>query len=130
MPLAPISSSGNIVPCVGPASACAPALNGRKDNPVWEGCGLTSIKTELKVEGELSVVSVTIGVKNSGKRLAEGFLIPIQPTTADLSLGVGGEPFEMMGLQCGSIAPGAEVQAKAQFTVPGRPQALWIGVQL
>jgi hypothetical protein len=130
MPISAESITANMTSCVGPASACANVLAGRKNNPVWDSCELTSIKTNLQVEGELSIVSVTIGVKNSAKRPAEAFVIPIQPTTVGLALGGAPEPFEMLGLRCDTIQPGAEVQATGRFTVRGKPTALWIGVQL
>jgi hypothetical protein len=128
----PLSTSGRIRPCTGGLDGpCAvPIATTRKDNPVWEGCAVTSIKTDLKLDGELSIVTVTIGVKNSGKKPVTDFLIPIQPTTAAICFGTGAEPFDILGLRFPTIEPGAEVHAKGEFKTLGAPKALWVAVQL
>jgi hypothetical protein len=129
--IAPVSTSGRVRPCIGGVDGpCAvPITAARKDNPVWEGCAVTDIKTDLKVDGDLSIVTVTIGVKNSGKTPVKDFLIPIQPTTAQISFG-DSEPFDILSLHFPTIEPGAEVHAKGEFRTLGAPKALWVAVQL
>jgi hypothetical protein len=102
----------------------------RQDNPVWDSCEVTGVTTALRFEGELSIVSVTIGVKNSGKTPVKDFLVPVQPTTAAISFGADKEPFEILGLRFPTIEPGAEVQATGEFRTQGAPKALWVAVQL
>jgi hypothetical protein len=132
MPRRPDSFSGSIGPCAGGVdSPCAiPLASTRKENPVWEGCEVTRIKTDLRIEGVTSVVTVTIGVKNNGKEAVGGFLIPIQPTTAAISFGVDPDPFDILGLRFEAIRPGEEVQATGEFRIAGKPNALWVGIQL
>ena len=105
-------------------------VNLRKDNPVWDSCDLTGIKTELRVQGGRSIVTVTVGVKNSGKEAVTDFLIPIQPTSADFGFDADSKSYETLVLHVGPIGPGHEVQAQGEFTVPGKPKTLWMGVRL
>jgi hypothetical protein len=102
----------------------------RKDNPVWDSCDLTGIKTELQVQGDLSIVTVTVGVKNSGKEAVTAFLVPLQPTSADFGFDTEAQAYETLVLRVGAIGAGQEVQAQGEFTVPGKPKTLWVGVRL
>ena len=102
----------------------------RKDNPVWDSCDLTGVKTDLRVQGDRSTVTITIGVKNSGKERVADFIVPLRPTTADFGVDGGAQAFETLALHFGPIGPGREVQAQGEFTVQGKPTALWVGVRL
>lgn len=131
MAKSPISSSGSIGLCEGTTNPCVVLMSStRKDNPVWEGCELVGLKTSVKAGPESSLVTVTIDVKNKGTKVVSGFFIPIQPTSAELSAGKDAEGYTMLRLGFDTLEPGAQLSARGEFELPGRPTGLWIGVQL
>lgn len=130
-PISPDLLTGSIGNCGGFAGPCtAPLASTRRDNPVWEGCSVTGIRTELEIDGDFSVIGIEIAVRNGGKTPVASFLVPIQPTTAEIAFGIDKESFDILGLNFGEIAAGAEVRASGRFRVRGRPKAVWVGVQL
>ena len=125
------STNGSIGGCGSSIDGpCAVALSSRQDNPVWEECSITSVQTHMELDGDMSVVTLEVGVRNASKEGVSGFMIPFQLTTAEIEFGGGAEPFEFLSLRFDVIGPGAEARARGQVRTRGLPKSLLLGVRL
>lgn len=102
----------------------------RKDNPVWDTCKLTGVDADLRADGNQTIVTVTISVKNSGKKAVTDFAVPLRATTIDFGLDKEEKGIDTLGLTFEPIGPGQEVTARGEFKVEGRPKGLWVGMLL
>lgn len=100
----------------------------RKPNPVWTDCTVTGIETDLKTKDALSILTVSIGVKNKGRIAVTDFAIPLRATAGALDSGPDEKPHETVELRFEPIGPGQEVRARGVFTYPGEINGLWLGL--